>query len=329
MMKKRRTPAIVWARRITQTAVLLLFLYLFLQNVYHPINASGSHIGLFFQIDPLVFASSWLASHVVVRALLISLVTLAVTVLFGRWFCGWICPFGTLHHAFSALRGGATKARLEAGGYGRWHKAKYYALVVVLTGALAGVNVAGWLDPISFFYRSLTTAVFPAINAGIVALFTGVYNANPGIGSLRLAAASEPVYDLLRRHFLAVKQPHFFGGVLIGFLFAGVVALNFYRARFWCRYVCPLGALLAVAGKNPLVRLDRNPGGCDTCGLCLADCQGGARTRSMDQWKPAECFYCFNCQAACPTEAVKFSHVITTRPDRSQAASAGSEGGEP
>lgn len=326
MAKKRGTPAIIWARRTTQAAVFVLFLYLFLENVYHPIDVTGWHVSLFLELDPLVLLASWLASHVVVRALLISLITLGVTILMGRWFCGWICPLGTLHHFFSAAGGGRAKARLEAGGYTPWQKAKYYALVAVAAGALVGVNVAGWLDPFSFFYRSLATSVFPAINNGIVSLFSWIYSADPGVGSARVTAVSEPAYDALRKHFLAVKQQHFFGGVLIGLLFAGIVALNFYRARFWCRYICPLGALLGIAGKNPLVRLDRDPSRCDSCRLCLAGCQGGARSQSLEDWKPAECCYCFNCQADCPTAAIKLTGVLASRV-QAQPASAG-EGDE-
>ena len=307
MAGKKRTPAVVWARRATQAVVLLLFLYLFLETVYHPINVTGGHTGLFFELDPLVLLFSWLASHTLTKGLLLSLITLAATIVFGRWFCGWFCPLGTLHNFFTAIRGARRKAKLEIGGYGRWQKAKYYVLVVLLGGALAGTNLAGWLDPFSFLYRSLATAVFPALNAGIGMLFGWLYAANPGVGSLRVTAASEPVYELLRKYFLAVKQPHYYGGILIGFLFAATLALNFYRPRFWCRYVCPLGGLLGLAGKNPVVRLKTSEEDCDSCRLCLVDCQGGARPDSVTDWKPAECFYCFNCEADCPRDAITLS----------------------
>lgn len=315
----------VWGRRTTQTALFLLFLYLFVQNVYHPINLTGRGITLFFQIDPLVLLSSWLASHTLVRTLLYSLITLGVTVLLGRWFCGWICPFGTLHHFFTFLRGGRAKAKLEVGGYTSWHKAKYYVLIAMLGLALVGVNLAGWLDPFSFFYRALATSVFPAVNAGIVAVFSWIYSANPGVGSVRVTVVSEPVYDVLRKYFLAVKQPHYYGGVLIGILFGGIVALNFYRARFWCRYLCPLGALLGIAGKNPLVRLETDAANCNNCRLCLVDCQGGARPQSIGDWKPAECFYCFNCQSDCPSEAIKLTSALSARGARTKSTGAGEE----
>jgi polyferredoxin len=294
---------LVWARRAVQSAFLLLFFYLFLETREHPINTTGEGTRFFFWLDPLTLLTSWLATHAVAAGMLVSLATLGFTLIFGRWFCGWICPLGALHNFFTSLRGGRTKEKLQHGGYSRWQKAKYYALAFFVGGALLGVNLAGWLDPFSFFFRSLGTSVYPALNDFIVRLFGWVYDANPGIGSVRVTAVSEPVYDFLRRHFLAVHQPHYFGNVLIGFLFVTVVALNFFRARFWCRYVCPLGALLGVVGKNPAVRLKRAADACNNCRLCLADCQGGADPNT-DQWKPAECFYCFNCKSDCPSDAI-------------------------
>jgi hypothetical protein len=197
MARKTRTTTLVWFRRAVQSAFLLLFLYLFLETAYHPINRVGGGIKLFFQLDPLVVLTDWLASHALAAGMLLSVATLAVTFLFGRWFCGWICPFGTVHQLFSSLRGGSVKPRLESGGYGRWQKVKYYVLVVFLAGALLGVNVVGWLDPISFFFRGMAVAVHPAVNAAMDSIL---------------------VYDSLRRHFLAFEQPHYFGNVLVGVL---------------------------------------------------------------------------------------------------------------
>ena len=45
--------------------------------------------------------------------------------------------------------------------------------------------------------------------------------------------------------------------------------------------------------------------------LCVVDCQGGATPENPREWKPAECFYCWNCKPDCPTEAISFDCPTT------------------
>src|ERR1035437_526546 len=105
-MERRRTSRLVWARRASQAAFLLLFLILFLETAERSINRPGRGVKFFFEIDPLVALAAWLASHALPAGMLLALATLAVTFLSGRWFCGWVCPFGTVHHFCASLRRG-------------------------------------------------------------------------------------------------------------------------------------------------------------------------------------------------------------------------------
>ncbi len=303
MARKTRTSRVVWLRRAVQGAFLLLFFYLFLETVDHPINQAGRGVKLFFQLDPLAALMTWLASHAIAAGMLLSVATLAVTLVFGRWFCGWICPFGTLHNFFTSLRRGRAKDRIEAGGYTRWQKAKYYVLGAFVGGALLGANVVGWLDPFSFFFRSLGTAVYPAVNDAIVRLFTWLYDVNP----LHVTVVSEPIYDVLRRHFLAIHQPHYFGNVLVGVLFTAwwrsissaraSGAATFARwGRCWAWWArirwCDCGAT-------------RRPATIAACAWAIARAAPSGRTPANG--RPAECFYCFNCKSDCPSGSIAFS----------------------
>jgi polyferredoxin len=309
---RQRTPALVWLRRLSQTAFFALFVWLFLQTVYHPINTLGGHwVTLFFDFDPLVLLTVWLSGHAVAGGLLLGLVTAAGTVLLGRLFCGWVCPLGAVHTLFSSQRAARAKQKISVGGYSSWQRAKYGVLAVALGSALFGLNLVGWLDPFSLLFRSMATSVYPTASAGTQSFFGWIYDANPGIGPARVTAASEPIYEVLRRHVLPVEQPYYVGGFLIGALFVGIVALNLYRARFWCRYVCPLGALLGVAGKNPLIRVSRDLERCNDCRLCRTDCQGGADPDG--DWRPSECLYCWNCVDACPTQGIRIGFALPPR----------------
>lgn len=306
-MARPKTSIVVWLRRACQTSFLILFLYLFLQTVYKPINETGRGVTLFFQLDPLTALSSGLGAWSLPSGLFLGALTLAVTLLAGRWFCGWVCPFGTLHNLVTGSRRNRAKDKIASGGYSGWQKSKYYLFAAMLTGCLLGLNLFGLLDPFSFFYRSLATVVFPAFNDVVTTFFTWIYDADPGVGRLKATAITEPVYEALRRHVLSASQQHYHGTLLIASLFVAAVILNLHRARFWCRYVCPLGALLGIVGKNPLVRLRRNDAECNDCALCVTDCQGGANPASAHSWKPSECFYCWNCQSACPRHALTFT----------------------
>jgi polyferredoxin len=301
-MAKNKASLPVWLRRLTQTIFLLLFLYLFLRTAYRPDNVSGSFTGFFFDIDPLVMLTVWLSGHVVASALLLSLITLGVTLVFGRWFCGWICPFGTLHNCFTGRSKAKKSTKVAAGSYSNLQKTKYYILVILLLGALSGANLTGWLDPFSFFYRSLATTVFPTVNAGLENIFGWIYRSSPAFASV----ASEPAYRVLKRYFLLLEQPHFFWSALFGVLFVVVVALNYFRGRFWCRFVCPLGGLLGLVGKNPAVRLQLDAGKCKNCLDCVAVCQGGANPQVAGGWKQSECLFCWNCHSVCSNKAISF-----------------------
>lgn len=313
----RKANRIIWLRRSVQTLFLLLFLYLFLQTAYHPIDRTGGPVTLFFDFDPLVLAATWLAGAAVPPALLMSLTTLGFSVFLGRSFCGWVCPFGTVHHIFSRLRSGRLAARLKRTVYSPWQKSKYLVLIALLAGVLTGLNLVGWLDPFSLLYRSLATAVFPALNLSLHALFGWLYYADPGIGGARITKVSEPVYEILRSYLLVEEQPQYYTGILIGAIFGGIVALNLWRARFWCRYVCPLGALLGIAGKNPVLRLKKDDAACNNCRLCAAVCPGGASPDALsgesEGWKPAECLFCWNCRAVCPKQALSFEFEVPSR----------------
>jgi polyferredoxin len=297
---KRSTP--VWLRRVSQGVFLAIFLYLFYALAYHPENTTAGPTGMFFNLDPLIMLSVWLGGHGVASALLLSLITLVVTLVFGRWFCGWVCPFGALNNLFTSWRGTNRKDRIRSASYTPMQRAKYYIVVVVLAGSFFGANIAGWLDPFSFLYRSFATVVFPGVNALFQGIFDWFYNVNPA----GFKAVSEPIYRLMRGYFLTLGQPHYYWGMFFGVMFGGVLVLNFFKARFWCRYICPLGGLLGAVGKNPLLRLKVDGERCKSCMECVVECQGGAEPQSNESWKPAECVYCWNCHSACPVEAITF-----------------------
>ena len=115
-------------RRISQTFFLLLFFALLILTSMRPANTGSADIHmrgpvrLFFLLDPLVAIANALATHALYRGLILSLIILLPTFFLGRFFCGWICPMGTLQHFVGSFKSESKrgKQRIESNRYKRW-----------------------------------------------------------------------------------------------------------------------------------------------------------------------------------------------------------------
>ena len=221
-------------RRLSQIVFLLLFVLLLLRTEFRgSLQARGDEIRLpypvqlFFQLDPLVAVSNALASRALYQGLIWSLLVLIPTLFFGRFFCGWICPLGTLNHFFSSLKSETKRGKqlITSNRYKPWQKTKYYILIAVLVAALLGTGLVGWLDPFSLLVRSLGLSIFPglnyAVNAGL--------NAAEHVGFAPLQIAASLLHWLLGALVLSFKQPHFRQGFFLGFYLYLPHGLEFSR----------------------------------------------------------------------------------------------------
>ena len=168
-MARSRLP--LW-RRISQIFFLLLFIALLIFTSLRPTPGATAEIHLqapvrlFFEWDPLVAIANALASHALYRGLFWSLVILLPTLFLGRFFCGWICPMGTLQHFVGNMPSESKrgKQRIESNRYKRWQTVKYVVLIAGLVAASFGSMAIGWLDPFSLLVRSIGLAILPAFN---------------------------------------------------------------------------------------------------------------------------------------------------------------------
>ncbi|MHC4559769.1 MAG: 4Fe-4S binding protein, partial [Planctomycetota bacterium] len=106
---------------------------------------------LFLRFDPII----WLMVSVTTRDVALygafALALVVATVLFGRVFCGWVCPMGTAqdatHFVWRCRSSGSLVERLSS--------IRFWVLIILIGAAIAGVNFVGWLDPLVMSSRAL------------------------------------------------------------------------------------------------------------------------------------------------------------------------------
>jgi len=294
-----------WLRRISQAFFLILFIGLAVSVRLGDPTVPGWGPRFFFDMDPLTAAATALAARTMEVIAWPAVALVIATMILGRFFCGWVCPLGTAHTLVSALR--PRKPKAADNHRTPWHRVKYAVLVGLLVMALFGVHWTGVFDPIPLMFRSLTAFVLPGAQYGIEDSATAVYQADPHVGPVRATWVTEPVYQFFRNWVFQGDRQVLDGGVFIAFWFLLILGFNFWKPRFWCRYICPLGGMLGLLARKPLLRLRTDEQRCTGCGLCAMACPAAAQPDMPGKWLPSECYGCWNCVAACSRGGVNFS----------------------
>jgi ferredoxin-type protein NapF len=276
-------------RATIQALSLLLFTLLFALANYRLPDWLPADI--YLRLDPLLGLSAIVAGRAWVSRAMWGLALLGATALVGRFFCSYVCPLGAILDFVDPLLFRRVKRRtLEADG--RLRNVKYVVLILFVAAAVAGSSLVYLLDPISLLTRTYTFALLPPF-VGVVNLVLDVVR--PFTAALRWMSIAT----------LSFVQPVFYMSLVTFLIFLGIIALGRLAPRFWCRYLCPLGALLSLV--SPLGRLRRTVGPeCPACGACQDTCPMGA---AVDEGgtRLVECIQCRTCVAACPEDIVRFS----------------------
>jgi polyferredoxin len=303
----------VWARRAAQAGFLGLFLYLLFETGFRgSFAAEGERIRValpvegFLLADPFVAAMTVLSTHTIYRGLAWSVAIVALTLVFGRVFCGWICPFGTLHHLFGwifpsrYLKGGRRVEQNKT--HPLRQRVKYYLMIAFLGAAATGSAIGGLFDPICVAVRAIGLGVIPAAQ-----YVTGRANdAAAASGVQAVQQTGDRAQDFLAQTVWQNKQFYFHQTWFIVTLLVAILFMNRFIPRFWCRVLCPLGAFLGVIAKHALFGMEKDHAKCTDCNLCLVHCQGADSPQGGVKWRQDECHMCMNCESACPEDVIKF-----------------------
>ena len=282
-------------RRISQVIFFLFFLFLFFLAAFP--YETGIPADLFLRASPLIAVSSFLATKKIIGTLLIALVILVLSLFLGRYFCGWICPLGTSIDLMDRMidrtkkKYSLSKRKLRV-----W---KFSILIIIVVAALFSLQFIWFFDPIVIMTRTATTTIYPLSTLFI----EGIFNILLGLGIFQDSLFSG--YDFLRETILPIDPLFFQKSVVIGLIFLGILFLNLFAKRFWCRYLCPLGALFGFFSAFRLTKgIFTADDKCTDCGKCQRECKMDAINDGFRSYSPVECIECMSCIAVCPTDAI-------------------------
>jgi len=220
--------------------------------------------------------------------------------LIGRAFCGWACPLGYLQDILNRctprrLRKTSTFSSLEPSRVSSSGRRSCSCQ----TGPTANVAKATHLDPPLRWFKY---GVLVLVMWWVYALNLAPDRGHPYV--VRSSSVLNP--DALRVAWgLGLQRYPVRAALLVVALASALVV-----PRAWCRYACPLGALLGLLGRISLLKIDRNMSSCSACGKFPANCPTGATPDTT------ECTICGDCTQACPGEAIhvgkRFGEVTPT-----------------
>ncbi|MFH1825188.1 MAG: 4Fe-4S binding protein [Candidatus Firestonebacteria bacterium] len=259
-------------RKISQIIFLLIYIILFLLTDFISSNTIKYPVNIFLRIDPLIAITEFFLFKTVIGLLIPAFVTILLTIILGRFFCGWVCPLGTIFDITGVSRNiffkkDILKLDLYSERLGNIFKKslKYYFLVLLLIAAIFSVQLIGFFDPISLLTRTLTISIYPTLK-------------------------------FFRLNFITFL------------IFLLIIGLSIIKTRLWCVSLCPLGALLGVISKFALLKRNVNKK-CVSCKKCQKVC-GLETIDEKFKSKKSECNFCLNCSNVCSKEAIEFNFNI-------------------
>ena len=243
--------------------------------------------------------------------LVVLIVILILPIVLGRFFCGWLCPFGLYMDAITLIRK-AFKVRyrnLPDKLNKSLHNFRYVLLLFFLivpfilslidppptleSGTLMALLCAGPFRPLGVLLAPVIPLIVPW--KGPLEI-SGVYFSYPYVQDVRFYSSG-----IFSEIFVTINALIFLALTVIG---------SFFVRRVWCRF-CPTGSSIAILNRlkgfkwTPVLHLDKDEEKCTKCGICKRVCplqvtevyeqKGGKITTSM-------CMLCTRCVEMCPYE---------------------------
>ena len=250
MNKKTLKKVHVWVR-----AVIQLLYFLFIPSAY-----TAAFNGVKY-----IFTQMGAKSHLELTSFVVTLIALCLfTVVFGRFFCGFACAFGSLGDAVRAFYVFICKKR----------KKKPVTMKA---------SVVKYLQAVKYIVLVLL----------VVSCYTGVYSKTQGMSPW-------DVFSMLTAGRLP-GAAYKVGIVLLLLIMIGMCT----QERFFCQFLCPMGAIFAIMPIAPSALFNRDRSTCPAkCGACKKRCPAHLDIDG-DTLLSGECICCHACQGICPKKNIR------------------------
>jgi polyferredoxin len=191
-----------------------------------------------------------------------------ISIFLGRFFCGWMCAFGSFSDFIYSISHNVWKKKWKVSEQAdAWMKFIKYAILAVLVAAVWSFNII---------------------------LFS--------------TASPWDVFGMLATVGKAPDFSYVITNLTVGFvIFIGIVAASTVIERFFCRYLCPMGAIFAIVSKLRIAKIKKPSAQCGNCRACTNNCSMGIPLYKMDEVSSGECINCMKCVTACPRGNTDFT----------------------
>ncbi len=241
-------------------------------------------------MDPLAGLTTMFAAHKFLPWFLFGIAVLLLTLVLGRSFCGWVCPLGVMVDIADRLWAPKNQGKI---GRTKLRPLKTWFLVFFVIAAISGVQFVWILDPIPLTWRTFGAVIFPGLTLGLNGFFNLLINLGANWDWLYES------YDWFTFTITPLETHVITGWFVVAVMFVIILGLSAISRRFWCRRLCPLGALLGLVAKFSLLQRVVVEDTCTECGLCSKRCKMGAIEDDFETTEKSECILCLNCADDC------------------------------